>query len=473
MFLKILSTSLNSFGKGVLLTLMCFIGQLEATELSLETRNAVDALVAKSLAQTLVPSASIAIVVDGHIAYAKAYGLARLEPATPATESMRYKIASNSKQITAAAILRLVEMRKLSVEDRVSKFFPDLTRARDITVRQLLAHTSGYSDYFPEDYLPTYVESPVTPLKIMEKWAQKPLDFEPGTRYQYSSTGYVILGQIIEKITGQSLIAFLRSQFFEPIGILSVADVDLEAWSATDPQGYTRFALGPIRPAKSEGPGWFSASGQLAMTASDLARWNIALAEGKVLSAASLRELTLAVPLRDGTSTRYALGLGVSQMTNGKRRWAHFGGASGFLSVNINFPDDKASITVLTNGEGKAINTLASQLEKLLIEPTRNPLMTSALDRAKELLIGLQKGTYDRDLVTNDLASYFNPLALSDFALTLGPLGAITSMREESYANRGGMVLRNYSVVTEKQKLSVETYVMSDGRLHQFLVFPN
>lgn len=473
MSLKAFSTPLQSFCRGTLLTLMCFVGQLGATELALETRNSIDALVAKTLAETLVPSASVAIVADGRIAYAKAYGLARLEPATPATESMRYKIASNSKHITAAAILRLVEMRKLSLNDKVGKFFPDLTRAKDITVRQLLTHTSGYADYAAPDYLLTYVESPVTPLQIMHKWAKQPLDFEPGTRYQYSNTGYVIIGQIIEKLTRQSLIAFLRSQFFDRLGMHSVVDVDLEAWSNTDPQGYTRFALGPVRPVKPEGSGWSSAAFELAMTASDLAKWNIALAEGKVLSAASMRDLTLAALLKDGTSTRYALGLGVSQMTNGKRRWSHTGGASGFLSANINFPDDKTSITVLTNGEGEARNILASQLEKLLIEPTRNPLAKAALERAKALLTDLQKGTYDRGLVTDDLAAYFTPVALNDFALTLGPLGAVTDMKETSYGNRGGMVWRSYTVGTEKQKLSVATYVMPDGRLHQFLVFPN
>jgi len=465
--------SLRFFFRTSFWVVVCFVGQIGAAELPIETRSAIDALVTRTLAESLVPSASIAIVKDGQLAYAKAYGLARLEPAVPATESMRYKIASNSKQMTAAAILRLVEMRKLSLDDTVAGFFPELTRARDITVRQLLSHTSGYADYYAPDYLLPYIELPVTPRQIMQKWATQPLDFEPGTRYEYSNTGYVILGQMIEKRTGQSLLAFLRSQFFDRLAMRSVVDVDTDAWSTTDPQGYTRYALGPVRPVKPEGPGWMSAMGELAMTASDLARWNMALADGKLLSAASLRSLTLAVPLRDGTNPRYALGLGVSQTRNGHRRWAHSGIASGFLSININFPDDGVAITVLTNGDGKASSAIASQLEKLLMEPIRNPFAPAALERANALLTGLQKGSYEREWVTDDLAGYFTPQVLSDFSTTLGPLGPLTNMQEVSSGNRGGMARRTYTVNTATQKLSVETYFMADGRLHQFLVSPN
>lgn len=452
---------------------VCFVGQIGAAELPIETRSAIDVLVTRTLAESLVPSASIAVVKDGQIAYAKAYGLARLEPAVPATESMRYKIASNSKQMTAAAILRLVEMRKLSLDEKVARFYPELTRASHITVRQLLNHTSGYPDYYAPDYLLLGMELPVTPRQIVQRWATQRLDFEPGTRYQYSNTGYVILGQIIEKRTGKPLLDFLRSQFFDRLGMHSVIDVDTDDWSPTDPQGYTRYALGPMRPIKPEGPGWLSAMGELAMTASDLARWNIALAEGKLLSTTSMRALTLAAPLRDGTNTRYALGLNVSQMGNGHRRWGHTGTASGFLSANTNFPDDGVAITVLTNGDGKARSAIASQLEKLLMEPIRNPFAPAALERANALLTGLQKGSYEREWVTDDLAGYFTPQVLSDFSTTLGPLGPLTNMQEVSSGNRGGMVSRTYTVNTATQKLSVETYFMADGRLHQFLVLPN
>src|SRR5262249_26296328 len=152
----------------------------------------IDKLATDTLARTGVPSASVAVVKDGQVVYVKAYGEARLEPKTPATSEMRYSIGSISKQFTAAAILLLQEQGKLSLDDKVGKFIPNLTRANEVTIRQLLSHTSGYQDYWPQDYVMPMMLEPVTSQKILDTWAHKPLDFEPGTKWQYSNTNYVI-----------------------------------------------------------------------------------------------------------------------------------------------------------------------------------------------------------------------------------------------------------------------------------------
>jgi len=123
------------------------------TQLPADITEKIDKLAADTLIRTGVPSASVAVVKDGHIAYVKAYGDAKLEPKTPAKSEMRYSIGSISKQFTAAAILMLQEQRKLSLDDKVAKYFPDLTRANEVTIRQLLSHTSGYQDYWPQDYV--------------------------------------------------------------------------------------------------------------------------------------------------------------------------------------------------------------------------------------------------------------------------------------------------------------------------------
>ncbi len=177
-----------------------------ADGLPAETERKIDAIVAEALAETGVPSASIAIVKDGKVALAKAYGQARLDPAVPATPSMRYKIASNSKQLTATAILLLAEEHKLSLDDKVARFLPDLTRAQDVTLRQLLTHTAGYQDFYADDYVPPFMQKDTTAQAILDGWAKKPLDFEPGTRWQYSNTGYVVLGVIVEKASGRPLV---------------------------------------------------------------------------------------------------------------------------------------------------------------------------------------------------------------------------------------------------------------------------
>src|SRR3954452_14062511 len=145
-------------------------------DLSPEVRGKIDKLANDALTESGVPSASIAVVKDGKILYLKGYGSARLEPKTPATSAMRYSIGSISKQFTAAAMLLLQEQGKLSLDDKVAKFIPDLTRANEVTIRQLLSHTSGYQDYWPQDCVMPMMLQPVPSAKILDMWARKPLD---------------------------------------------------------------------------------------------------------------------------------------------------------------------------------------------------------------------------------------------------------------------------------------------------------
>ena len=233
------------------------------SQLSSEMQHKIDDLAAAALAKTGVPSASVAVVKDGQIAYLHSYGNARLDPHTTATPNMRYSIGSVSKQFTAASILLLQEEGKLSLDDKVGKFLPALTRANDVTIREILSHTSGYQDYWPQDYVMPEMLQPTTARKILDVWARKPLDFEPGTKWQYSNTNYVIAGLIVEKASGQPLLQFLQQKIFTPLNMQSVADTDQAKLGDTDPTGYMRYALGPLRPAPKEGTGWLFAAGEL------------------------------------------------------------------------------------------------------------------------------------------------------------------------------------------------------------------
>src|ERR1700686_5006604 len=178
------------------------VAQAESS-LSPDLRQKIDHAATDVLTATGVPSASIAIVKDGQITYLQAYGKGRLDPATPAGPEMRYSIGSISKQFTATAILLLQEQGKLSLDDKVAKFIPGITRANEVTIRQLLSHTSGYQDYWPQDYVMPLMLQPVTGQKILDLCARKPLAFAPGTKWQYSNTNYVIAGVIIEKVAGR------------------------------------------------------------------------------------------------------------------------------------------------------------------------------------------------------------------------------------------------------------------------------
>jgi CubicO group peptidase (beta-lactamase class C family) len=453
----------------IMLSLLSGTDVYAQTDLSPELRSKIDKLATDALANSGVPSASVAVVKDGRIVYLNAYGSARLEPKTPATTSMRYSIGSISKQFTAAALLLLQEQGKLSLDDKVAKFIPDLTRANEVTIRQLLSHTSGYQDYWPQDYVMPMMLQPVTARNILDTWARKPLDFDPGTKWQYSNTNYVIAGLIIEKAGGKPLLQFLREKVFSPLGMTSVANIDEKKLGDTDPTGYMRYALGPLRVAPKEGPGWLFAAGELAMTAEDLAKWNISIMDQKLLRPASYRELEHEAQLNNGMGTRY--GLGVSLATEaGHRAVSHGGEVSGFVSESVVFPDERVSVVALTNQDASsAASDIAHGILPLLFEQN-DPATSAKLEQAKKIFDGLQHGTIDRSLFSDNANAYFSEQALQDFASGLGPLGTPKQFTQVRQGLRGGMTLRVYLVRFEKQTLRAWTYELPNGELEQYQI---
>jgi len=439
------------------------------TQLSPNLIDQIDRVANDTLARTGVPSASVAIVKDGQIVYTKAYGDARLDPRTPATPQMRYSIGSISKQFTAAAILLLQEQGKLSLDDKVAKYVPNLTRANEVTIRELLSHTSGYQDYWPQDYVMPMMLQPVTAQKILDMWARKPLDFEPGTKWQYSNTNYVIAGVIIEKVARMPLLQFLQERVFTPLGMASVSDTDQAKLGDTDPTGYLRYALGPLRPAPKEGRGWLFAAGELAMPAADLAKWDISIIDQKLMKPSSYREFGTEVLLKNGLGTHYGLGVDVNSQA-GHRALSHGGEVSGFTAQNIVFPDDRAAVVVLTNQDAaSASGAIASGIAPLLFATT-DPATPAKLEQAKKIFEGLQHGTVDRSLFTDNANSYFSEPALKDFASGLGPLGAPQSFVQASQGLRGGMTLRVYTIRFPQKTLRAWTYEMPDGKLEQYQI---
>ncbi|MBZ5567038.1 MAG: beta-lactamase family protein [Acidobacteriia bacterium] len=432
-----------------------------------DVRYQMDVAAVQTLRDTGVPSASIAVVKDGRMAYLQTYGESRLEPRTPVRPDMRYSIGSISKQFTAVALLLLQEQGKLSLDDPVGKFLPNLTRARDVTIRQVLTHTSGYSDFWPQDYVMPMMLKPTTAAQIMDTWARKPLDFEPGTRWQYSNTGYVIAGAIIEKVTGKPYFQFLRDHIFTPLNMTSVADFDQHGVAPTDPTGYLRYGLGPARVAPAEGAGWMFAAGELAMTAEDLARWDIALIERKIMSPASYQQFETETVLANGLGTQYGLGVFV-RSESGHRALTHGGEVSGFTATNTVFPDDRVAVVVLTNQDAaNASGTIAKKLATLALQDADT---ARKLEQAQQIFAGLQKGTINRALFTDNANSYFSEQALKDFASSLGPLGAPKEFTQTNQSLRGGMMLRVYQVKFADKALRAWTFEMPDGKLEQYQV---
>src|SRR5712675_392132 len=276
----------------------------------------VDAIANQVLQSTGVPSASVAVVKNGRVAYANAYGAAKLDPRAPATPDLRYAIGSISKQFTAVAILLLQQDGKLRLDDPVSRFIPGLTRGNEVTIRQLLSHTSGYQDFWPQDYVMPGMLQATTPQAIADAWAKKPLDFDPGSRWQYSNTNYTLAGMVVEKASGMPFFQFVRTRILAPVGLTSAADFDASP-RAVNATGYLRYGLGPLRPAPDVGPGWMWGAGMLSMTASDLAKWDISIIKQSLLKPESYRALENDVHLNNGAGTGYGLGVDVA-MQNGR-----------------------------------------------------------------------------------------------------------------------------------------------------------
>jgi len=438
-------------------------------QLPAEMQHKIDKVATDALAKTGLPSASVAVVKDGQIAYLHAYGNARLDTATPAKPEMRFSIGSISKQFTAAGILLLREQGKLSLDDKVGKFLPGLTRANEVTIRQLLSHTSGYQDFWPQDYVMPNMLHPVTAEKILDTWARKPLDFEPGTKWQYSNTNYVIAGLIVEKASGKPLLQFLQEKIFAPLNMKSVTDIDGAKLFDTDPTGYLRYALGPPRPAPKIGSGWLFAAGELAMPVEDLAKWDISIINQKLMKPSSYHDFETEVLLKDGLGTGYGLGVGV-RSEFGHRSLSHGGEVSGFTSENVVFPDERVAVVVLTNLDATdASGAIAKGIARLLLA-TDDPATPDKLLQARKIFEGLQHGTIDRSLFTDNANFYFNEQALKDFASSLGPLGTPEEFIQIHQELRGGMKLRVYTIKFPKTELSAPIYEMPDGKLEQYQI---
>jgi CubicO group peptidase (beta-lactamase class C family) len=437
--------------------------------LSADVRGRIDAAVADVLETTGAPSASVAVVRDGTVAYAHAYGLASVEPRKPATADMRYSIGSISKQFTASAILMLAEEGKLSLDDPVSRWLPDLTRANEVTLRQVLSMTSGYQDYWPQDYVMPPMLQSTTAHQILEGWARKPLDFEPGTKWQYSNTNYVIAGTIVEQVSGMPLMEFLRERVFAPLMMMSVVNTDEAPLGAGEPMRYLRYALGPVRPAPKEGKGWMFAAGELAMTATDLARWDISMITQSVLKPESYHTMETEVRLADGVGTGYGLGVQVGT-SGGRRLISHSGEVTGFTAQNSVYPDDRAAVVVLTNldasgASGQIAGRIASALFTVSDSSTQ-----AAVDQARKIYEGLQHGRIDRGLFTSNANAYFSSQAIADFASSLGPLGTPQSFTQTGQTLRGGMVFRRFQIKYAKRTLALTEFIMPDGKIEQYQV---
>lgn len=329
---------------------ICLVLLLAALPLHART-DRVDDVVRTEMRRQSIPGLSIAVVRNGRVVKVQGYGRANIECNVPVKRDTIFQIQSVTKSFTAAGILMLVEEDKVGLDDPVSRHLDGSAEAwRNLTVRHLLTHTSGLKDYINEPTQSLCLD--ITDDEVLKAAAARPMNFTPGTRYQYSNTNYLLLGMLIRKVTGKGYGDFLTERVFRPLGM---DQTRIYSWSEIIPNraaGYLRsgsvWSNGEyIAPKVLAYPG-----GGILSTARDLAKWDIALSEGRILRDGTRRQMWAPARLNDGTESHYGFGWDMGSIAGHPYQNHNGGHSTGFSSSIIRFPQDHLSVIVLSNVAG-------------------------------------------------------------------------------------------------------------------------
>ena len=322
----------------------------------------VDDYVRAEMRKRHLPAVAVVVIREGRVVKEKAYGLANVELNVPASEETLFQIASTTKAFTATAIMSLIEEGKFSLDERVRRILPGLPLAwSGVTVRHLLTHTSGLPDVVLSEDSDEVIAQ--TRPEALRKLARMPLRGRPGAKWAYNQTGYMLLGMIIEKVSGLGFEEFMARRFFRPLGMTHTRFGDDRQVVAGRASMYTRYEQQSDQKVSPAGlwtyrnlyPSYLYMAAGLNTTVGDLAKWDIAMTEGKILTPSTLAEMWRPVRLNDGKVFRLdekTLGYGCGWLVDerpGHKAVGHTGSDStGF----IRFLDDNLTVVVLTNCQG-------------------------------------------------------------------------------------------------------------------------
>jgi D-alanyl-D-alanine carboxypeptidase len=354
----------------------------------------IDSLATAFIDATHTPAVSVAVLRGSDTLVMKGYGDASIDAHRAATASTVYRIGSITKQFTSAAIMRLIERGKLSLDDPMSKYLPDVPlHEHTVTIRQLLNHTSGIHSYTSEPEWQKTWEKDLTPRQIVAFVDKDTFDFAPNTGWRYNNTGYVLLGMIIEKVTGEPYATYLQHDLFTPLGLRQTSYCPSRPTDPSFAEGYSS-AGGTVKPAAFLSMTHPFSAGALCSTVRDLVIWQRALAGGRVVNAQSYALMTTPDTLNNGKRLNYAFGL-VPGKLGTHRSIGHGGGVNGFTTSSIYFPDDSVNVVVFSNSDrgpdALALNISRAVFGMPLVAPPKPlvavPLPDSVRDRVA--------GTYD------------------------------------------------------------------------------
>lgn len=328
------------------------------------------------------PGCAALVAKNGQIIYKKAFGLADLELNVAMQPDMVFRIGSITKQFTAVAILQLMEQGKLSLQDDITKFIPDYpTQAYTITIEHLLTHTSGIKSFTNVPELEKYNKTDMKPGEVIDLFKNQPMEFAPGTKYNYNNSGFFLLGYIIEKVSGKTYAEYIQDSFFTPSGMTG-------SCYGSDTKIIKNRASG-YQPGKDgvENAEYLSmllpyAAGSIQSTVEDLFKWNQAVHSYKLVKKETLDKAFTEYKLTNGKGTGYGYGWALSQI-QGSPTIEHGGGINGYLTSGIYLPQEDVFVALFLNSTVKAPDFLSQKMAALAIG---KPLKTTTIELDDETL---------------------------------------------------------------------------------------
>ncbi|MBK8980383.1 MAG: beta-lactamase family protein [Planctomycetes bacterium] len=445
--------------------------------------DAVDRHVAAHMARHHLPGLSLAVIRDGRVVLARGYGLADVEQRVPATPDTVYELGSLTKQFTAVAVLMLECDGRLGLDDTIVRWLPEASPALDgITLRHLLTHTSGIRNHVAlPDFLGSFrtnLFGDTTPHRreLLQRFFELPREFEPGATWAYDNTGYHLLGDVVERASGQGYWEFLADRLFAPLGMDATASTDARPLVPHRARGYEWNGHAfENRPALPPEVGY--AAGAVRSNVLDLARWDAALSGDRLLDAE--RRALLWTPMRtsDGAVAPYDYGFGWFVDTwHGGRIAMHGGGSPGFSSVVYRYLDDRLTVAVLCNRSDRMLDRLAIDIAGLVDPglarpgPSEDPEPTTTQE-LREVLEGLLDGNHDPARFTPAMRTFLATRTGQGFWEWHRAHGALTSFafcERESTAD--GPLLR-FELGLDGNPYWCSFRLAPDGRIQQIRIW--
>jgi len=404
-----------------------------------------------------VPGTAVMALQNERVVFVKAYGDRDIRQGLPVKTDTLFEIGSITKQFTAACILQLRDQGKLRLDDTLSVYLPDAPHAKEVTLRNLLAHTSGLHDYFDmsDADFDELTAHPITYSNLIARVASMPLDFSPGTKWSYSNTGYLLLGRVIEVVSGEPYKDYLHQHILDPLHMKHTYTTADESRLANMAIGY-RYRQGKLERARFIDPTWGKSAGFLISDLADLSRWDRALRDGTIVSPASYREMSTAFITTKNGSTDYGFGLFVDSMY-GQPRIGHTGGAKGFTTADEYYPVQKLRLIAFTNS-GDTSPEAGETINNILFADLNPVLAANALKSASGEDQKKTQTVLDafRELQGGTSYSHFSARLRDKFAAT----GSKFSAELSPYGQATGAV---YEGVRQVNGESWYDYVMQFG----------